>query len=235
VNRDGALIIGAALAALLLLWPRKATARPFDPGIDVRYGSGEPWPDELAELDILGVGLPIFEAETGEMIVDTADRNEQAFLYMLRRAEHTQANVASGLDYTTFYGGSRFTRLDDHPVLTGEKKGVRLSDDTCRKAGFGPGCVSTAAGGYQIIVPTWQRARELAPRLPDFTPASQDQAALRILDFIGARRYVRAGEFDEAVSIASGTWASLPGSTAGQNAKTYEQVLAYFHEGGGVA
>lgn len=234
MKRDSALIIGAALAALLL-WHRKAIARPFDPGIDVRYGAVEPWPDEFAELDILGVGLPTFEAETGELIMDTADRNEQAFLYMLRRAEHTQANVASGLDYTTFFGGSRFTRLDDHPVLTGEKKGVRLSDEMCRKAGFGPGCVSTAAGGYQIIVPTWDRVRNQAPRLPDFTPPSQNQAALRILDEIGARRYVRAGEFDEALSLASSQWASLPGSTAGQSAKTYAQVLAYFNEGGGFA
>lgn len=167
---------------------------------------------------------------------DMAQSNLQAFLYAIRSAEHNAADVASGEDYRTFYGGSRFSDMSDHPVITGEKKGVRLTPAQCRAAGFPGGvCVSTAAGAYQIIRPTWQRVRELYPRLADFSPASQDEAARRILAEIGAERLLRQGRIEEAIARASKQWASLPGSLAGQPTRSLQWVMARFRDGGGFA
>ena len=111
--------------------------------------------------------------------------NLAAFLYVIRASEHVFPRDVDDC-YDIFYGGSRFNDFSDHPVLTGEKKGIPLADHICAASGLGPGCVSTAAGAYQIIKPTWRRIREIAPRLEDFSPASQDEAARRLADQIDA-------------------------------------------------
>ena len=151
----------------------------------------------------------------------------RAFLYMIRSAEHRWPDdVDSGLAYQTFYGGSRFQNLSDHPVITREKQGVPLPANFCRAAGFASGvCVSTAAGAYQFTKPTWAALKSKL-RLPDFSPASQDAAALELLREIGALRYVDAGQFQAAIQVASKRWASLPGSTAQQGGKSTNFLMA---------
>lgn len=236
------LAITAGALALLFALRRAA----IDPQLDVRFPQGmglDPeLPDALSEaegLDVLGVGLPGVATATrdywdGEFMGPS--RQVAAFLYMIRRAEHTAADVASGADYRTFYGGSRFNNLSDHPAITGEKSGVRLPPDKCRAAGFTSGyCVSTAAGAYQFIKPTWSSVREGPPRIPSFEPVDQDLAAIRLLDRIGALERITAGDVLGAIALASRQWASLPGSLARQNPKPIDDVLAYFSEGGGVA
>jgi muramidase (phage lysozyme) len=152
-----------------------------------------------------------------------------AFLVMIRSCEHAQADVAADLDYVTFYGGSRFTSLVDHPVLTGEKRGVPLD-------GLGPqyaGKVSTAAGAYQINVPTWRDVRSQGAwgdYLADFSEASQDEAARRLLQRCGALPYVLSGDIEHAIAKASAVWASLPGSSAKQHGRTLDFALARFNE-----
>jgi len=161
-------------------------------------------------------------------------RNVAAFLHLIQRAEHRAADVSSGDVYRTYYGGSRFSDLSDHPAITGEKSGIPLRADMCRAAGFPNGrCVSTAAGAYQFTKPTWQMLRAGPPRLPSFSPEDQDLAAVRLLDRIGALALIEAGDIPGAIALASTKWASLPGSTAGQNPKGIDEVLAYFSEGGG--
>ena len=217
------LAITAAIAAVFLLWARDSQAAS-------NAGAGEatdypppPPPDGFVTGDVLGADL---------------DSQINAFLYMIRNAEHVPAAVRTGRDYGTFYGGASFSDFSDHPVLTGEKRGVPLPDEMCRAAGFGPGCVSTAAGAYQIIVPTWKRVRAAGswgPRLNDFSIQSQDEAARRLLIESGALRQLTAGNIPAAIEKASRIWASLPGSTAQQNPKPMGTVLAYFIDGGGVA
>lgn len=209
-------LLAAATAAVLLLPRRSEAAESANAVYD-----DPPQPS---------FDTPIFsEFEMPEMLPTL-----NAFLFMIRNAEHLRRDAQSGAAYQTFYGGSRFANMNDHPVLTGEKKGVPLSDAMCKNAGLGPGCVSTAAGAYQIIRPTWSRVRQAGAwggYLPDFSPASQDEAARRLLIECGALPLIEAGEIKNAIRRAGKLWASLPGSTAMQNPKSMDSALALFNEG----
>jgi lysozyme len=157
--------------------------------------------------------------------------NLSAFLYMIRSTEHVYPrDVVNDAAYSIFYGGSKFQNFADHPVVTGEKKGIPLPDAMCRAAGLKPGCVSTAAGAYQMIKPTWVRIRNKIG-LPDFSPLSQDRAAVELLDEIGATDLIFAGDIEGAIYKASRIWASLPGSTAQQNPKALAYALNRFDDG----
>lgn len=123
--------------------------------------------------------------------------------------------------------------FSDHPAVTGEWRGETLSDAMCAGAGFGPGCVSTAAGAYQIIKPTWLRLKSKLS-LPDFGPASQDAAAAELLRERGAIARLEVGDFPGAVSKARKEWASLPGAGYGQGERSIEWLTARFTEAGGV-
>lgn len=152
------------------------------------------------------------------------DEKIQAFLYMLRMLETGSYDA-----YNVFYGGTRFHDYSDHPVLTGEMIGVSLPASVCKNAGILSGvCDSTAAGAYQFNVPTWSEIRGITPRLPDFSPESQDTAAIRLLQKIGALDALIAGDFDTALHLASKRWASLPGSAAQQNPKSYAYALSQY-------
>lgn len=202
----------AAIAAGLLLISRKSKAK-FDPHIDVVI---PPYP----------------------LVPELTPDPVAAFTYMIQCAETSPEAVASGDAYRTFYGGSLFSDLSDHPVLTGEKVGVPLSPDKCARAGFGPGCVSTAAGAGQINLPTWMQFREAGPwgpRLEDFEPESQDEAIRRILEFEGAIPLIEAGQIDDAIARVAHRWASLPGSKAGQGGRRRDQLFAWFNAGMGAA
>ena len=217
----GAAVVAAAVA--LLLWWSTRSEAAVRPSLPPELGpEPEPeWPQ-----------VPIFDDEGYVMPDDGRDRLS-AFLYMIRTAEHGQWRPDADR-YTTFYSGLRFSNLADHPVITGERQGVRLPDRFCRAAGLSPGCVSTAAGAYQIIRPTWNRVRAAGawgPRLPDFGVDSQDEAARRILMQSGALARLDAGDVEGAIRRAATQWASLPGSTSGQPQKSMAQALAYYQDG----
>lgn len=251
---------GAAVAALLLL-ARSARAAPVPPvtrrpGIDVRFpapvdSSRVTLPEPIA-LDPIQSPIPappvayipppapapaiMPQSPTVPVLSELQKaKNVEAFLLMLRFAEHDDDNVRSGRDFTTFYGGSTFTNLSDHPVLTGEKKGVPLPEKYCRAVGLSPGCVSTAAGALQINVPTWREFRAWGgPRLPDFSPLSQLEIGRRILRKIGAFDLIREGKFADAVFLARKRWASLPGADTGQPEKSVDYVFNAYQNAGGV-
>jgi lysozyme len=161
----------------------------------------------------------------------TAARNVSAFLAMIRRAEGTDAG---GRDPYRVCYGYRHTigNMSEHPAITGEWRGERLSDAMCANAGFGPGCVSTAAGAYQIIRPTWARLRDRL-RLPDFGRQSQDLAAVELVRSRGAMADVQAGRFADAVHKCRQEWASLPGNYAKQGQRSLSQLLAWYTNEGG--
>ncbi len=222
ISRHAAILI--ALGGVALLWSREAQAS-FAPS---------PLPpvtpdDTTTQDDWDGIFDPGFDEP---YIAEDSDMSPiRAFLYAVRMAENLPADVERGLDFFTFYGGSRFNDLRDHPVATGEKKGVKLPDTYCRAAGFSPGCVSTAAGALQINLPTWKRVRTKGPYLPDFSPANQLEAGRRLMVEKGADLSVFAGRVDEAFYRMAPIWASLPRSTSQQPQKTIDQMLAYYQTG----
>lgn len=158
-------------------------------------------------------------------------QNLRAFLDMIAYAEGTDR---AGDPYRVCYGYRHTIRsLDDHPAVTGEWGGERLPDAMCAGAGLGPGCVSTAAGRYQIIRPTW---RELKAdlNLPDFGPASQDAAAVELIRRRGALNDVYAGRITEAIGKVAKVWASLPGAGYAQPERKISNLLAAYGSAGGI-
>jgi len=144
----------------------------------------------------------------------TAER--RALLNTIRFAEGTWTN-GRGDGYRMLYGGGQFKDLARHPefVVTS-------------------GYSSAAAGAYQFLPATWnEAARRL--NLPDFQPASQDQAALYLMEKRGAlARFDRQGLSHDVVALLAQEWASLPtlhgGSYYGQPVKGVEELRRFYTE-----
>lgn len=200
------------------------------------------WPTGVPAYVPFEENFPMQQALTPQPVLSPEPfGNLAAFLYMIRCCEHLLANVKSDACYGIFYSGvagfnapeflnQRFTNYADHPVATGACRKVPLPAQVCLNAGLSAGCGSTAAGAYQIILPTWQEVRKMAPALPDFSPASQDEAAIRLLMKRGAFEPLLNGDFDTALERASKEWASLPGSSAKQNPKQRIYAIDRFNE-----
>jgi lysozyme len=225
--KQGPALLFAGLAAWLLLRPREAQALQIDAASnDISVVP----PSAVTNLET----NPIYnfvQIPPEVQAMNEPQANLSAFLFMIRSTEHVYPrDVLNDAAYSIFYGGSKFSNFADHPVLTGEKKGVPLPDHFCKAAGLKPGCVSTAAGAYQIIKGTWTRLKSRL-NLPDFSPLSQDQAAVALLDESGALDLIYAGDIEGAIKKASKIWASLPGSTAQQNPKALAYAMNRFDEG----
>ena len=142
--------------------------------------------------------------------------NLYAFLWMLRHAEGT----AGQNGYRTMFGGGLFNSFDDHP-----RKKIRRRSGTRY-------ITSSAAGAYQFLSKTWDDCRGTLD-LPDFSPASQDQAARLLIHQRGAINDVLAGRLEAAVKKCNKVWASLPGSPYGQPTITMARCKQLFAEAGG--
>ena len=222
-----------------------APAAPTDDTGTDWYTPGAPvevWPSDDAGIDWYAPEPPVIDyAMPGGTMPVTfpggpTARLVEGLLYAIRTAE--VGRVPDAERYWYGYGYARFSDPSDHPVITGELRPVPLPERFCRAAGLSPGCVSTAAGAYQIIRPTWQRLRAAGrwgPRLPDFSPASQDEAARRLLIDSGVLRLLESGNIQGAILAAGRQWASLPGSTAGQGGISMSRALALVAEGSGGA
>lgn len=138
--------------------------------------------------------------------------NMAAFLRLIRAGETGQSDVA----YRTMFGGSTFDDFDDHPRITNRDSGL----------------ASTAAGAYQFLATTWDECR-YALGLLDFSPPSQDLAAVFLIRRRGALADVLAGRIEQAIKRCNREWASLPGSPYGQPTRTLAQALAVYAQYGG--
>ena len=157
-------------------------------------------------------------------------RNIEAFLSAIARAEGTD----KGADPYRVCFGYKYTIKDlrDHPTVTGEWMGEKLSDAHCNGAGLGPGCVSTAAGRYQMLKRTWLGLKSQL-KLPDFSAASQDAACIELIRQQGALSLVEQGKFIEAVAKVRKVWASLPGAGYGQGERSLAWLQAAYTQAGG--
>lgn len=154
--------------------------------------------------------------------------NRLAFLLMLRVSEGT----AGSRGYNTQVGYTYFEDYSTHPALAGWR-GMPLSAAMCAGAGLSAGCVSTAAGAYQITRPTYKRvAANLG--ISDFTPESQDAIAIELIREKGALGDVDSGNFAGAVNKVRKVWASLPGAGYGQHENTLARLENAYVEAGGV-
>jgi muramidase (phage lysozyme) len=158
-----------------------------------------------------------------------AEANLAAFLRTIRIAEGT----AGPNGYRTLFGGSLFTGYGDHPRIAKQftdKAGRTLW--TSAAGAFQFMAISGLPNGSSTRVNTWDRiAQKLS--LPDFTPESQDLAAIELVREAGALHDVRAGRFADAIHKCRGTWASLPGAGYSQPEKSLASLEAAFINSGG--
>jgi lysozyme len=197
------IIAAGTLAAAAYVWWTNSQASAAD------TGSGGATFDLTGILDDMTSGVSnIFTSVPGAV----SDPNVRAFLAMIRVGEGT----AGANGYNKFFGGSTFSDLSRHP-------------NVAHTAG---GYTSTAAGAYQILYTTWLEA-QAALGLPDFSPASQDLAAVWLIKRRGALADVIAGRIATAIGKCNKEWASLAGSPYGQPTLTMADDLANFVNAGG--
>ena len=191
-------------------------------------GYGDDIQDAIYDL---GSEVGFFEGIAQSMQSLDVNTNARAFLEAIKRCEGTAGQADP---YRVCYGYSWVVRdLSEHPAVSGEWRGKTLTDEQCSGAGYGPGCVSTAAGAYQMTRPTWIKLRDRLG-LGDFGPASQDAAAIELLRECGALDRLGRGDLAGAVSRARRIWASLPGANyAGQGMRSMADVTAWYQGAGG--
>ena len=164
--------------------------------------------------DAIDKATAIFQDVEAMIFDGERNNNEAAFLWMLRVSEGTSGPNG----YSTLVGGALFDSFADHPRTL-----VYLPN---------LGIKSSAAGAYQILRRTWDGVKSKL-RLPDFSPASQDAAAVELIKQRGALADVRAGRFAVAVEKCKKEWASLPGAGYGQRENTLARLQTAYTQAGG--
>jgi len=137
----------------------------------------------------------------------------RAILDMLSFAEGTYTYGDDG--YRIIYGGSFFKEFTDHPRII-----------VCLPYQGKPLC-ATAAGRYQILQRTFDRLG-----LPDFSPESQDSAAIKLLAENGIFEIIkkRGHSLKDIVNALNKTWATLPGAPYGQPTKAFNKLNNFYQE-----
>lgn len=141
------------------------------------------------------------------------NKNVQAMLRVIRTGEGT----ADAGGYSRLFGGGTFNSYADHPRTKVTRWGL----------------TSTAAGAYQFLASSWDETKRTMG-LIDFSPASQDLAAVGRLAARGALDDVLAGRFTSAIRKINKEWASLPGSPYGQRTMQFSAALAIYQGTGGL-
>jgi lysozyme len=186
------------------------------------------------QIDPNGIELPNIFNQVQDIMAptdaDQADTNTAAFLLMIRQAEGT----AGPNGYRTVFGGGLFDNgYADHPrIAKSFRNGAGQQLYTSAAGAYQFMAVSPIPGGGSTRVNTWDRvAAKLG--LTDFSPESQDLAAVELVREAGALGDVRAGRFDTAVNKVRGIWASMPGAGYSQPERSLDALrLAYLNAGG---
>lgn len=220
---NGAVIAAAGLLAFGAWWAYRNSGEGTGIGGEAVSGwvqdiSGEVVGAVQGAVDWLGGDLRLSRMRDvrADML---GNQNVQAMLKVIRAGEGT----ADSLGYRRLVGGGEFASFADHPRMV--RSGDFANGTTWR---------SSAAGAYQFIESTWDETRRIMG-LPDFTPASQDLAAVGRIAARGALADVIEGRFDVAVSKLAREWASLPGSPYGQPTISAELARAIYAAAGGTA
>ena len=134
-------------------------------------------------------------------------KEQRALLDAIAFAEGTRDQPHNG--YKTLFGFGQFSDYSKHP------------DKVVRSGGY----ASAAAGRYQFMPGTFNRlAKKLG--LKDFSPASQDKAALELARELGITENIlrKEGISSRVSTILGKQWASFPGSIFGQPTKPLPSI-----------
>lgn len=206
-----ALIIGVGVAAFGMWYylQNKKTDSTPENWLDLMPDVGS----ALNKVDDLTGGFMKISAMRNVTGADLFNPNVKAFLQVIRKGEGT--GDVNG--YRRIFGGQLFSNYADHPRITVKKSGY----------------TSTAAGAYQFIISSWDETKNIMG-LRDFSPASQDLAAVGRIMARGALDDVKAGRFDIAVKKCAKEWASLPFSPYGQPTISLATARGVYQVNGGV-
>lgn len=80
---------------------------------------------------------------------------------------------------------------------------------------------SSATGAYQFIGKTWNGLQQNYG-FTDFSPRTQDLAAIALLKDAGALPFIQRGDYFGALNAAKKIWASLPGAGYNQQERGYD-------------
>lgn len=165
-------------------------------------------------LDHINNGGKIFGFRRGGRVQDNPQANRARNEALLRdpRVRALLDAIAYGEadDYNEIVGGERFSDFSRHP-----NKYVRKFD-------------STAAGRYQFNRATW---REIAPKtgVTDFSPHSQDLAAIQLMVQEGMIESLFKGNLPQAILRGNNRWASLEGAPYGQKTLPLNTTIAAYN------
>jgi muramidase (phage lysozyme) len=140
--------------------------------------------------------------------------NVQAYLQTIRNGEGTLGPEG----YRMIVGKSKFNDFSDHPHIYVKKYN------------------STAAGAYQFIYGTWNEIKKVLT-LKDFSPYSQDIAAVYKLDQTKALEDVLNGDIVSAINKTKSTWVSLPGGphdAVNKHSQSLPDALQFYQSHGGI-
>jgi muramidase (phage lysozyme) len=116
---------------------------------------------------------------------------------------------AEGAHYDVMFTGKRFSSFADHPRIKNRSGGL----------------VSDAAGRYQFLASTWDGVKKKLG-LKDFSPASQDLAAVQLIRGRSALKYVEQGTkgLKQALDLLSYEWASFPPARYPQPVRSFQDL-----------
>lgn len=115
---------------------------------------------------------------------------------------------------------------EHHPDDTREWGGDRITQ------GIYTGELSTAAGAYQLILPTWLGCKRIL-RLTNFEKDAQDSSAIELMREKNALSLVEAGQFVDALTACRSLWASFPGGNSGQKQQLVADLVSKYVNSGG--
>ena len=144
--------------------------------------------------------------------------NIQALASVIGYSEGTDRILASDNGYRALVGGKTFNSYAHHPNIRVWIPKYQI--------------YSTAAGRYQFIYKTWEGLQSKLG-LPDFSPESQDQGMVELVDEKGATKDFEAGRFDDGIAKIASVWASLPGAGYGQREVRLELLRQIYLDNGG--
>lgn len=219
---DKRFLILAAIAALILVRSARASG-----ALETFYDPEDQTGSIIDQLPDFG-DIGNFASDAfSEIDMAQADRNLQAVLWAIRRAEGTATNNDEG--YRALFGwrpgnGKTFSDMSQHPRQFFQY--TDLSGVTRR---------TSASGAYQITATTYDALNRKYPgRFDGFTPTAQDAMAEALIEERGAMADIAAGRLERAISKIRPIWASLPGAGVNQPERSLAYITQAYIDAGGV-